>query len=341
MQNSGFISDFKGRSNNLGFLKIIAALLVIFSHSWSITGTGTDPFYIFNLEQMTFGALSVTLFFFASGFFIAKSLMKGKTGKEFWKGRLIRIYPAFIVVMLLTVFVMGPVLTVLPLKEYFMSSKTWSYFLYLLMIPRYQLPGVLEDAPLSMVNGALWTLVLEMICYAGIYIVCKLKWLNQKSLKVINCFLIPAELILLIIQPKMLYAYNGYYRPLFIFIAGAEFCVYADQIPLKTSWMWISILCGFILGALHRLDLYMVFGFPYVLSCLVFAKKQVSDSLGSLGDYSYSIYLAGMPVQQTVQHFFPGSAWFNAGVSIVIASAIGFLFYRLVEVPSVRYFSKK
>lgn len=343
MNTDRYISGFTGRSNNLGLLKIIAAVLVIYSHAYAVTGTSDDPLYRLTGSQLSFGGLAVAVFFFASGFFITKSLQKRRSGAEFWKGRLIRIYPAFIVVMLLTAFVLGPLLTTLSAGEYFSNSKTYSYLLYLLMIPRYYLPGVLDNAPYpGVINGSLWTLILEMICYAGIFIAYILHLLERNNLRKMNFVLIPAVLIMLIIQPSQIYSFHGYYRPLLIFITGAEFCVFADRIPLDWKYLAIAAISGIICCVLKRFDLFMVFGFPYLLSGLVFSPVQVSDSPGSLGDYSYSLYLVGFPVQQTVEYCLPGSGvWVNTLVSVAVSAIAAVLLYRFVEKPSVRYFTRK
>ena len=63
------ISDFHGKSQNLGLAKLFAAILVIVSHAWPILGRGTDPLWDLSKEQMTFGGFAVAMFFFASGFF--------------------------------------------------------------------------------------------------------------------------------------------------------------------------------------------------------------------------------------------------------------------------------
>ena len=55
------------------------------------------------------------------------------------------------------------------------------------MIPRYTLPGVFENNLFpSIVNGSLWTLILEVICYVLLYITYKLKILEKNKLKKIN-----------------------------------------------------------------------------------------------------------------------------------------------------------
>ncbi len=76
------IGEFKGRSNNLNLLKFIAAVLVVFSHAYGITGHGDDPMMWLSRGQMSFGGFAVAIFFFASGFYVTKSLLAKKRGSS-------------------------------------------------------------------------------------------------------------------------------------------------------------------------------------------------------------------------------------------------------------------
>ena len=163
------IADFQGRSNNLGLARWIAAVLVVFSHAYGVLGLGPDPLEQLSGGQVSFGGLAVALFLFASGFFVSRSLRQ-KSGRQFFRSRMVRLYPAFAVVILLSVFVLGPLATTLSAGAYFSSPGTWSYLLYLVMVPRYFLPGVFEANPVSHVNASLWTMILEALCYLALFI---------------------------------------------------------------------------------------------------------------------------------------------------------------------------
>ena len=160
MKKDTIFSNMDIRSNNLNVLKFIAAILVIYSHAFIITGKSGEPLGCISSGEISLSSLAVALFFFASGFFVTKSLMKDGTGKKYWLKRIVRIYPAFIVIILLTAFVLGPVVTEYSLASYFQSKSLYSYLLYLCMIPKYELPGVFTHNPVSIVNGSLWTCLL-------------------------------------------------------------------------------------------------------------------------------------------------------------------------------------
>ena len=338
------IASFKGRSNNLNFIKFIASLLVIFSHSFTVVGEKTGD-YLARLTngQLTFGGFAVAVFFFASGFFVTKSLMSERSSRSYWGKRFIRIYPAFIVMMLATVFILGPCVTTCSLKDYLTSSLTYKYLEYLIFIPRYHLPGVFESNPVSLVNGSLWTLILEMICYLGLFLLFVLKILDSELFKkIISALLLVLIIITFIGKPVLIFRYHDYLRPTCVFAIGCLFYLYRNQIRL-------NIIAGIVLSALTLLaflfnyaDLAMILFFPYVLSLFVFSKHQVPNSLGKLGDYSYSIYLCGFPVQQLLKHIYsPMSYWVNTIGSVLICFLLAILLYYFVEQPAYRLFRKK
>ena len=62
------------KSNNLNLIKFIAAILVIFSHSFRISRNTMDPLDSFTDGQISFGGVAVALFLFASGFYVTKGL---------------------------------------------------------------------------------------------------------------------------------------------------------------------------------------------------------------------------------------------------------------------------
>jgi peptidoglycan/LPS O-acetylase OafA/YrhL len=70
-------------------------------------------------------------------------------------------------VVLLAMLVLGPSVTTLPLRDYFSHSLTWDYLHNILLQIRFSLPGVFADNTFpNAVNGSLWTIPIEVSCYA-------------------------------------------------------------------------------------------------------------------------------------------------------------------------------
>ena len=59
-------------------MKFIAAILVIFSHSFRISWNTINPLDTFTGGQISFGGVAVALFLFASGFYVSKGLFRRK-----------------------------------------------------------------------------------------------------------------------------------------------------------------------------------------------------------------------------------------------------------------------
>lgn len=83
------------RHNNLNFIRFVAALLVIMSHSFSVTegayAQGT-PLDVITQTRLSFGGVAVAFFFFYSGLLIAKSCETHKRLPDFFNKRIVRIF---------------------------------------------------------------------------------------------------------------------------------------------------------------------------------------------------------------------------------------------------------
>jgi peptidoglycan/LPS O-acetylase OafA/YrhL len=94
------LENFLGtRDNNFNLIRIFAAALVLYSHSFDLFGL-TEP--LGNLLGHTFGSVAVDVFFITSGLLIARSLYTRNNLPAFVKARVLRIYPALIVAVLFT-----------------------------------------------------------------------------------------------------------------------------------------------------------------------------------------------------------------------------------------------
>ena len=166
----------------MNLIRFIAAILVIYSHSYPI-GTGTDagePLMRVSGGQIGFGSLAVCVFFVFGGFLICKSMLRVRDGKTYFKARCIRIFPPLIFVAVCSAFLLGPFYTNLPLGEYFTSAGTYRYLLNGCMVLQHNLPGVFENNIYAgVVNGALWTLPVEFLCYIMCYVMYRLRLLGS------------------------------------------------------------------------------------------------------------------------------------------------------------------
>lgn len=107
-------------------LRILAALGVIFSHSFALAGYHEPTLNIGTLH-FNFGQLCVGVFFSISGFLIAASWDRDPSVVRYSRRRFARIIPGLFVCLVLTAFVVGPLVTDLPLRTYlFHSHPVWT-----------------------------------------------------------------------------------------------------------------------------------------------------------------------------------------------------------------------
>lgn len=154
--------------NSLDLLRLVAALLVLYSHQFALMGQPEPSFF----GWTSFGGAGITIFFFLSGLLVWSSWQRDPQPGRFFMRRSLRIFPALWVVVFCCVFLVGPAFSSLSVREYFPSPKAWFYLGTAFLIPGSTLPGVFAGNPYPLaVNGSLLTLPLEFMCYVSVVIV--------------------------------------------------------------------------------------------------------------------------------------------------------------------------
>ena len=153
-------------SNNITPLRLAAAWVVLLNHSFALYDNSKDLF-VYYLGFWGMGSIAMSIFFIISGYLLTASWKKQYGLKRFLANRALRIFPALIIITLFCVFVLGPAMTTLPLKQYFTMHETWMYLSNMFGFwIEYNLPGLFQDNPYPVVvNGSLWTLPVELAMY--------------------------------------------------------------------------------------------------------------------------------------------------------------------------------
>lgn len=328
------LSDARGKSQNLHFVRFLAAIGVIFAHSF-VLSTGSEEGEWLNLltgQQIGLGAVAVAVFFLCGGYLIAKSVERLKTFGAYFKARMIRILPPLIFVTI-AVTILGVFFSTYSAKEYFSIAGTWKYLLNGVFVLVHELPGVFTENPyMPTVNGALWTLPVEFACYVACFVLYQFKGTKKKQ----YLLMCPAALTgfaALWVAGSRIPMFRSMIRPCLLFYIGIGFWVYRDFIELKMKWMILSI-CGLILTVAFQVsDLGMVLFFPYIMFTIWFGIRQCPEWLGKLGNYSYGMYLWGFPVQQAIVQCAGGkmNPYINTVIAVPIVFLLGILTYNLTE----------
>lgn len=159
------------RRNSLNLFRLILAVLVLFAHSWYIAGRGSGP----SIQGENLGGWAVAGFFVLSGFLITRSRLRSSPG-DYLLHRVARIYPAFLVVLLITTCVFAPVAMIVEQGTLAgLLTTPVTPFQYVwgnlpLLIQHYSIGNTLQTVPyLGAWNGSLWTLFYEFLCYVFIW----------------------------------------------------------------------------------------------------------------------------------------------------------------------------
>lgn len=334
----------KGRNNNLDFIRVIAALLVIVSHSYPLTGQQKEIFSSISRGQWTLGGISVAVFFTISGFLVSRSF-ENSSLKQFITNRFLRIFPGLFIVTLLSVFVLGPMLTSLPIKQYLNNFSTYSYInnAFLLEV-QYSLPGVFEQNLYpNAVNGSIWTIPYEVLCYIGIAIAGYYGLIRKKE-RLLLLFLIVFVLNSLIPVQFQNINVHGFLlgslvELILFFLMGALLYSYRENIVLNPAWaIGCLIILLFTMKFGHFKGAFLFFGSYLILFIGYFGKGKLSK-VSKYGDLSYGVYIYAFPIQQIVQWKLNNqtSAFHNSIISIPIVLVLAFLSWHLIEKQALKF----
>lgn len=323
----------KQKENNVAAVKAIAAWLVIIGHAFAFSCNYERVDFMTQITKGAYnlGGFAVAVFFFFSGLFITKSLLSGKySGIEFFKRRVVRIFPAFVLVTVAIVVIAGCFFSEYSFARYFADANTYRYFLNCIFVSVHNLPGVfMNNVYGSSVNGPIWTIKVEVICYIASYIAYKLRLLETRWGAF---FMVPAILFLTAV-PHISFVPTVFVtiaRPVAMYILGMLCAVYMRKMPVGKKWVIIGGIAYLICIFLSLYELAIVLALPFILCGIAFdisSDNIVMKVLKSIGSVSYEIYLWGGFVGQAVVSLFGGfmSPYLNMVITIVVATVFGYI----------------
>lgn len=331
--------SFHTRENNFDFLRFFAAALVLFAHSYPLVGRrGDEPLTLLTGYEKG-GSIAVGIFFVMSGYLIASSWLASSSPKSFLIKRALRIFPALIVAVLLSAFVIGPLVTQFDLARYLAADGTWTYLQNILLVTRYELPGVFTgNAYPDVVNGSLWTLPLEVLMYIGVMILGLTGFLKRRLIFLPIAVLAVGHFWLLGKLGIESYFIKNIFKLGLLYYSGSALFLYRDDIPWRG---WIAALLFAALVATFRTDIgplvYFV-ALPYLVLYLAYAPLPLISRFGKYGDFSYGLYIYAFPFQQlTIYLFGPQVGVLGLTlIAFVPTLILAALSWHLIEAPAMK-----
>jgi peptidoglycan/LPS O-acetylase OafA/YrhL len=329
----------RARENNFGAIRLFAALLVIYGHGLDMKGL--PPPILWDTPVSLIGLF---IFFSVSGYLIYDSWLRSPRLGSFLLKRALRIFPGLIVCVLVTIFGIGAFATTLPMRAYFSHHVTWQYLLNIALYLRLYLPGVFPQRLLyHAVNGSLWSLFPEVLCYLLVPLVCLAAvWARGVLLLAIMAACGGAAMYLFAYDPTrygLIYSADPKYVLMLVpfFMAGAFWRQLQIRVPtlfrldLAVAFTIAAFVLPMVLGTSSTAFRWLLFS--YVILAFGRESSPVLREAARFGDLSYGAYLYAFPIQQLVLDHFHG---FAISIATIATLVVALLSWHLVERPALR-----
>ena len=335
------ICNYIPNKNNFDLIRVGLALIVFLVHAASLSGySSLNPIINFFSAE-----IAVKSFFIISGFLIFMSYEKSKNITLFFSKRIRRIYPAYFFVIVIST-LSGLIYSSASLHEY-ISFTTLKYLISNLLFLNFiqpNLPGLFVENSIKAVNGALWTLKIEVMFYILVPIIVMVFNRIGRLKAMIGIYIF-----------SLLYSYTLLH---FYEIYNLSFLLDLQrQLPGQLTYFIMGALGYYFFECFKKYSVYllgvaiflMLFkqslpwlifepGFLLIFILFFATKFYYLGNFNKYGDFSYGIYILHFPILQTLisQHLLDNfhMGFLICSAAIVILLAI--LLWYLVEKPFLR-----
>lgn len=321
--------------NNFDLMRLLLALTVCLVHSYDLSG-----FEELHLVTSVFSSsVAVKSFFVISGFLIFSSFEKSKSIASFAKKRILRIYPAYFFVIISSSFLLY---FVSPFDFYAYFNLDWfKYLFYNILFMGFMkpnLPGVFDTNKFVAVNGALWTLKVEIMFYFTVPLLVSLFSKFSKHVVILVVYFMSVIYALALAKASFIYQsslYDELSRQLpgqmSYFISGAAFFYYMNFFERWKNLALILALSVFAFNYLYPLP----FLYPFALATVVIYFVMFSHIVdcGKYGDFSYGVYIIHYPLIQILLStgLFSGKPLLFLCTTILSTLFLSYFMWHMVE----------
>lgn len=321
--------------NNFDLLRLGLALTVCLVHTYELSAYPA----LIGLEHWLSAGTAFHAFFVVSGYLIYASYERTPSLRDYFGKRARRIYPAYLCVVLACAFGLY-FASGLPPAAYF-NGQWLRYLLANLTFLNFlapTLPGVFTAQNVAAVNGALWTIKIEVGFYLCLPLIV---WLMRR--------LGPNRVLAAGFAASVAWLYGCWWMSIHHGPAWGEvarqlpgqFCLFAVGMALRHNqatfarfrWQWMA--AAFLLCVCRPPGALAPLTDPLVLGVLAigFATGPYVGYRAPLGDLSYGVYLWHFPIIQLLvaSHAFDAQPWALVAVAVVLALVAALLSWHLVE----------
>lgn len=290
------------KDNCFDTARLVAALMVMFAHQSVLSGLDEPSIFGFGGISGT----AVAIFFSISGFLVSRSAMRSDNFIVFMGKRVRRIFPALIPCAIFMYVIVGGIVNDWNTR-YLLSGDIVTNIIKTIYFIPVTNDGISSAFKHPGLNGSLWTLPLEFMCYLFVSVFVSI-WKDKRVF--ILLFII--SFIAAIFFQLSSYKVSIFYIPAWLFplramafFFGAILAMYIDawnridiKLPLAvclTLFMYTTM--SFTLE--YSVIRYIVISFLTISVCVSFGDPLVKGRF----DYSYGIYIYAFPIQQLVINY--------------------------------------
>jgi peptidoglycan/LPS O-acetylase OafA/YrhL len=329
------------RTTGFDYIRIILAIAVVTGHSIDVSyglRFANEVENTFLLRPFT--ALILPMFFALSGFLVAGSLERSRSLLSFMGLRAIRLVPALAFETVLVAVILGPLLTSLSFQTYFSDPLFYRYFMNIVGHIQYALPGMFAENPWTgTVNGQLWTLPFELICYISLFALALFRTHQYR-------YVFLGIVVTLNLLAGFNYTFSGPWNPspvlqgsalVLSFLYGVAVYLFRDKLHHSKAAGIISGLLCYLLLVHPATDYFVPASAAFFTAYLGLFRPKLNTFVNS-GDYSYGVFLYGFPIQQTVAQLLGpiGHQWYwNLPIALPLTIAIAMVSWHAIEKPAL------
>jgi peptidoglycan/LPS O-acetylase OafA/YrhL/glycosyltransferase involved in cell wall biosynthesis len=281
----------KDTDNNFTPLRLLLALLVVFGHFQAFVGVKSPPW------PYNYAATAVDCFFVVSGYLVTNSFDRDPNLYRFYTRRFFRIYPLYLVVIILQALALG---AIEPAGYLANAGSIGKYLFFNSIFANFAQHdvgnGVLTGLADPSLNASLWTLKIEFAFYLLVPFLWRLtmRYGDLVLAAIFGLSVIYFEALSITGHETLAKQLPGQMQ---FFVLGIAAYKYRDLwVSSRTLAAILTVLLGAMVTAIQRSHPPVIF--PLAVGAFVIVAALRAPRLRINSDISYGVYLLHAPIIQ-------------------------------------------
>ena len=328
--------------NNFNLLRLVFALMVVIYHG--IVLPGVAGFAAAEGWAGVLAEVGVQGFFVVSGYLVWSSLERSSSLRLYAEKRVRRLYPAYAAVVIVCALL---AVAFVPAARADLAGVAsylgWNLAFLNFLAPG--LPGVFEANRFTEINGALWTLKIEVMFYLVLPLLAWLLRAFGKARWLLVVVIYIAAVVWRWWCARVASTDPGVWLELSrqlpgqmsFFISGIALCAWRDKLNWRSTLPPLGLLLFTASIVFKEAEPLRAAGLAILIGWIAVGMPRLFDA-ARFGDLSYGLYLVHFPIIQTTiaVGLFASSSVFGLSVAGAASLVAALLLWWLVERPALR-----